>query len=144
MMYTRSTQYAIRAMLHLAEHSDNGLCRIEEIARAEKIPPAFLAKLVQRLVKNDLIHSARGLKGGVRLNFVPEKITLFMIADSIEDFSGGSMMCALANSECSDTEACSLHDRWKELRDLQFAFMNEVTIATLMSANVQKKDKKRR
>jgi len=144
MVYTRSTQYAIKAILYLARNSDQGLCRIEEIAKQERIPPAFLAKLIQRLVKRNLIHSARGSKGGVRLNFAPERITLFMIADSIEDFSGGNTMCALGNSECSESRPCGLHQRWKELRDLQLAFMNEVTIATLMSASSQKKNRKRR
>ena len=144
MLYTRSTQYAIRAILYLADHSSQGLCRIERIAKQEKIPQAFLAKLVQRLVKKRLIHSIRGPNGGVRLNLPPEKITLFMIADSIEDFSNGNMVCALGDYECSESTPCGLHQRWKEIHELQFAFLNDVTIAALMSAGQQKKNHIRR
>ena len=144
MVYTRSTQYAIRAMLYLADHSNQGLCRIERIAKQEKIPQAFLAKLIQRLVKKNLIHSLRGTKGGVRLNLSPEKITLFMIADSIEDFSNGNMMCALGDYECSESSPCGLHQRWKEIRDLQLSFLKDVTIAALMSAGQLKKGSIRR
>src|SRR5262245_6292165 len=133
MVYTRSTQYAIRALLYLAKHSNQQLCRIERIAKQENIPQAFLAKLIQRLVKKNLVHSVRGVKGGIRLNFPPEKITLFMIAESIEEFSGGKMMCALKDNECSESSPCVLHQSWKEIRDLELAFLNKITIATLMS-----------
>jgi Rrf2 family protein len=143
MIYTRSTQYAIRAILYLANHPQ-GLCRIEKIAKQEEIPQAFLAKLIQRLVKKNLIHSIRGTKGGVQLNLPPEKITLFMIADSIEDFSNGNMMCALGDYECSETSPCGLHQRWKQIRDLQLSFLEDVTIAALMSAGQEKRNYNRR
>jgi Rrf2 family transcriptional regulator, iron-sulfur cluster assembly transcription factor len=139
MIYTRSTQYAIRAMLYLAHHSNQGLCRIEKIAKQADIPQAFLAKLIQRLVKKNLIHSIRGTKGGVRLNVPAEQITLFMIADSIEDFSNGNMLCALGDYECSESSPCGVHERWTQIRDLQFSFLNDVTIAALVSAGVKKK-----
>jgi Rrf2 family protein len=140
MLYTLSSQYAIRALLYLADQSNHHYCRIEDVAEAEKIPQAFLAKLVQRMVKKGLLRSLKGLRGGIELARPAKEITLFMIADAIDDLSQISMECALGYGECSEKNPCTLHERWKVLRSQQINFLENINLAEL----VKPKTKRRR
>ena len=134
MFYTRSSQYAIRALRYLALQKGEGLSRLEEIAGAEEIPQAFLAKLMQRLVKRRLIRSLKGMRGGFALNMPADKITLYMVVDAMDDLSYSGMECAFGNRECSETESCALHDRWKDLKSRETNFLREITLADLVRA----------
>ncbi|HSE39256.1 MAG TPA: Rrf2 family transcriptional regulator [Acidobacteriota bacterium] len=142
MMYTLSSQYAIRTMLYLASLKDTKLRRIEDVAESEEIPAAFLAKLVQRLVKKGLLHSLKGLNGGIKLGRPANEITLFMIADAIDDLSNISFECALGSEKCSDRHPCVLHERWKALRTTQIEFLQGITLNELV--NKPKAKRKRR
>jgi Rrf2 family iron-sulfur cluster assembly transcriptional regulator len=143
-MYTVSSQYAIRALLYLAMQKDLQLRRIEDVAESEKIPQAFLAKLVQRLVKKGLVQSTKGLNGGIKLRRSANEISLFMIADAIDDLSHASLECALGNQNCSDQNSCVLHDQWKALREKQIEFLKSITLSELVANKANVKRKKRR
>jgi Rrf2 family protein len=143
MIYTLSSQYSIRALLHLAAQASNQYCRIEDVSESEKIPPAFLAKLVQRMVKKGLLRSLKGLRGGIELARPASEITLFMIVDAIDDLSRISVECALGLGECSAETPCVLHERWKSLRDQQIEFMQSITIAELVRQTKKSRTKRR-
>jgi Rrf2 family protein len=143
MMYTLSTQYAIRTLLFLASCNDAKLHRIEDVAASEEMPSAFLAKLVQRLVKKGLLHSLKGINGGIRLGHPAKKITLFMIADAIDDLSHISFECALGRRNCSDRHACVLHERWKTLRAMQIEFLQGITLNELVNRPKAKRKRRR-
>lgn len=138
MLYTRSSQYAIRAMRYLAKHRKEGLARVEQIAGAEQVPPAFLAKLMQRLVKRRLVRSLKGMKGGFALNLPPESITLYMIVDALDDLSFGTQECVFGTRPCSEEDSCALHARWKDLKSREASFLNEVTLAEIVEAGEAK------
>ena len=139
MIYTRSSQYAIRAMRYLATQKGDGLSRLEEIAGAEEVPQAFLAKLMQRLVKRRLVRSLKGMRGGFALNMPPERITLYMIVDAMDDLSYMGMECAFGNRECSDTDSCALHERWKDLKSREADFLKNVTLSEIVRAASSRK-----
>lgn len=139
MLYSKSSQYAIRSMAYLAKLPADQLCGIELIARKEKIPYSFLAKIMQALVKKRLVRSARGLNGGFTLNAPPEKISLLMIVDAIENLTDEIQECILGKSACSDENRCALHDSWKDLRNRQLAFLGDVSLADLAAQIKQRK-----
>lgn len=131
MMYSRSSQYAIRALRFLSTQKDGGLYPLETIATAEKIPQHFLGKIMQRLVKKRIIRSVKGINGGFSMRIPADKITLFLIVDAIEDFSLSLDECIFGHDVCSDQTKCPLHESWKEIRQSQVNFLQRVTIAEL-------------
>jgi Rrf2 family protein len=115
MLYSRSTQYAIRAMSYLASQPRTAYTPIREVAEATRVPLPFLAKIVQTLSRRGLLSSQRGRGGGVALSSPPADILLEDIVHAV-DGTDLSTMCVLGLAKCSDTAPCAVHDLWKGLR----------------------------
>jgi Rrf2 family protein len=131
MIYSKSTQYAIRAMLHLAGLAPGELCRLEVIAREADLPQHFLAKILQRLARRRLVRSTKGLGGGFALGTPAREITLFKIADAVDDLSVTIGDCVFGAQVCGDDNPCPLHDSWVKVRETEIHFLESITIADL-------------
>jgi len=82
-MITKKTEYAIRAMWELAQHPDS-LLTANRIAEAQAIPPKYLPQIVAELVQTGLLSSARGYRGGLKLNRPAEEISLLTIIEAVQ------------------------------------------------------------
>jgi Rrf2 family iron-sulfur cluster assembly transcriptional regulator len=118
MLYSKSAEYALQAMLYLAEHEGEGLAMVSSIAEAYNIPKHFLAKLVQTLTRNHLIKSYRGRNGGIKLGRPADKTTVLQIVNAIEGLPSERDMCVIGLDECSDTVPCPLHNQWQHIKNL--------------------------
>lgn len=116
-MFSKACKYAINAMIYIATLPE-GLERagLKDIAKAINSPEAFTAKILQTLVKDDLLNSIKGPHGGFTLNGKPENIFLAQIVHSID----GDMLfvgCALGFDNCSEDHPCPVHHKFKAIRD---------------------------
>ena len=67
MIYTKTGEYAIRAILFLARQSRENLIMSSEIAKSEDIPAHYLAKILQRMAKYGYVDSFKGRGGGFKI-----------------------------------------------------------------------------
>ena len=67
----RNTDYALRAMVHLATHWKDGASSARDLASTENISYTLVRKLMQQLIKTELVESSIGSKGGFSLNKRP-------------------------------------------------------------------------
>lgn len=113
MQITRETDYAVRCVLFLSR-SNEIVVMTDAIAAEMDVPKSFLAKILQKLVKADIVKSYRGAKGGVSLSKVPEKISLLDVVKAIE---GDVAMnrCVFDPASCDFSSDCSVHPVWSEL-----------------------------
>jgi Rrf2 family protein len=88
----------MHALGYLAKRED-GPITSREIASRFEISEAHLAKVLQRLVKVELLHSVRGPRGGFTLTRSPESVTLLEIFEAIEGRFDPSQ-CLLSSSIC--------------------------------------------
>ncbi|GAB4539739.1 MAG: Rrf2 family transcriptional regulator [Thermodesulfovibrionia bacterium] len=114
MQINKETDYAIRCVLYLSG-SNGRVVMANEIARAKRIPRAFLAKILQKLTKRGLVKSFKGIKGGFQLSKRPKEISLLDVIEAIE---GPVAMnrCAIDKRMCSLSNTCSIHPVWVKLR----------------------------
>ncbi len=72
------TEYAIRAMLSLAEatRSGTGPVSVDALATGQDLPRKFLEAIVSDLRRSGLVTSTRGSRGGYRLTRDPADISL--------------------------------------------------------------------
>jgi Rrf2 family protein len=131
MLVTRETDYAVRTVLYLARNKDR-LISVTEIADAMQIPKSFLAKLLQRLVKSNLLKSSRGVNGGFQLARKPSEVTLLMIMEAMQG-PAGINICAIDSMRCSLSSSCSIHPVWVDIRKEVEKRLNKVTIAKLIN-----------
>lgn len=113
MEITRETDYAVRCMLYLAKKQEE-ITMIDEISREMGIPKSFLAKILQKLSKEKLVQSFRGVKGGFRIAGKAADITLL---DVVEAMQGPLFInrCVVDHKLCSRTSHCSVHPVWASI-----------------------------
>lgn len=116
-MFSKTCEYAIRAMIFVAHKSKDGTkIGIKEIAKGIDSPEHFIAKILQDLGKKGLIQSLKGPNGG----FFFENETLnYSIADVVTAIDGNKLFsgCGLGLKECSTTKPCPIHNEFKKVRD---------------------------
>jgi Rrf2 family transcriptional regulator, iron-sulfur cluster assembly transcription factor len=111
-LFNRECEYAIQAMMYLAQKPRGELSTIKQIAGKIKVPYHFLAKIFQKLTRKGLLRSVKGVSGGFSLARPAEKIVLL---DIIQAIDGDDFMksCVLGFPVCSDENPCPLHSQWK-------------------------------
>ncbi|MBP1840154.1 RrF2 family transcriptional regulator [Formosa algae] len=121
-MFSKACEYGIRATVFIAVNSlKNQRVSPKEIAKEINSPEAFTAKILQKLAKNHVVNSIKGAHGGFEIDTVNMKnITL---SDIIKAIDGDHIYedCGTGLSECSDSNPCPMHARFKNVRrDLKF------------------------
>ncbi len=139
MVYSRSCQYAVRALSHLAGFEEGHLCRVHQIAETQNVPAPYLATLLQKLAREDLLKSFKGPKGGFCLSRPADQITLHDILESVDNLSGITR-CAIGMDDCSGDKLCPLHDRWEPVRRSVIDYLKGVTVAEMAATLAQKKE----
>ncbi len=139
MIYSRPTEYALRALTYMGTHRPEGVTRVQEIAQAEDLPAPFLAKVLQQLARSGLLTSVKGPKGGFGFSRPPDQIALMEVV-SVVDGTEGFSRCAVGLAECSDEMPCPLHDAWKPLRERINQYLAGITVADLATAMKRKRE----
>lgn len=136
MKLTRGGEYGIRGVLYLA-HQDNGkISMLSAIAKAQDVPPRFLAKIFQALAKAGIVRSHRGAKGGFSLARPAAEVT---IKDVIEAIEGPIYLniCLVGPGECSRDKICPMHAVWEEAQSKMMGVLGQANFADLVKAERQ-------
>ena len=111
MQITRQADYATRAVLCLARNGKGERMSTSRVAREQKIPPAFLAKIISQLSVAGVLHTSRGAHGGITLAREPEQITLLEVIEAI-DGPIQLNMCVEQAGTCMFEKNCPLQPVW--------------------------------
>lgn len=130
MKLTRSSMYALQALAWLSGKKRPALSR--EMARELSISPTYLTKILQTLRLAGILASARGKKGGFRLNKNPAAIKLRPVISLFEDLALWNF-CPFNQKICKGNplKACRLHARWKKVLIAFEAFVDQSTVADI-------------
>jgi Rrf2 family protein len=111
MQITRQADYAVRAVLYLADHERSARVTTAEIGRDQQIPVTFLAKIVAQLSTAGILRSTRGSHGGVCLAMPPDEISLL---DIVEVIDGPIELneCVADRSLCALGDSCPVRSVW--------------------------------
>jgi Rrf2 family transcriptional regulator, iron-sulfur cluster assembly transcription factor len=137
MLWSSACDYAIRAATHLAERPD-GLVQLKDLARDESIPAPFVGKILQALVKDDILRSVRGPRGGYGLSREPQEITLLMIMTAV-DGTRQLEACAVGLGVCSKDQRCPLHEAFEPVRASIRHYLETTTLADMRAARAKKR-----
>ena len=131
MILSHTSEYALRAVLHLARQPDDQLARVADVAAALDIPRNYLSKILHLLAHAGILASTRGKMGGFRLAVEPREITLLDIVREFEDVNE-RRQCLLGRAVCSDRSPCLAHGKWKATSEAVTAFFRDTTILDLL------------
>src|SRR4030095_15695124 len=116
MIYSATTEYAIRALAHMATLPTGDRILARDLAEATSVPRQFLGKILHRLARHGLLESAKGRGGGFRFARPPESIPLSELVEAVEG-EDIMKMGVLGLDEGNDSQPSPLHDQWNVFRD---------------------------
>ncbi len=115
MQITRQADYAVRAVLYLAQQGTRARVSTAQVAQEQHIPPTFLAKIISQLSTAGVVRATRGARGGITLARPPEEISLLEIVEAI-DGPVALNECTHDPGLCIMGETCSVREVWCDVR----------------------------
>ena len=131
-MFSKATEYALRATIYIARNStEEKKLGIEEISKAINSPKSFTAKILQVLTKNNrIISSVRGPNGGFYMTDKAKKTPVRYILKVMgEDEMLGK--CVLGLKKCSEVSPCPMHHQYKTIKKQLIHLFESKTIQQL-------------
>ena len=115
-MFSKTCEYAIRALIFIAQKSKDGSrVGIKDISAGIDSPEYFIAKILQDLSRKGFVQSAKGPNGGF---YMEGKNLQQSVADIVREIYGDKLFsgCGLGLKECSEDHPCPIHNDFKHIR----------------------------
>ena len=138
-MISQASNYAIKALLFMANNgkkkkNTEDYYRVKNISKKAKVPPYYLGKVLQKLVKKKIIISNTGPKGGFALAKPENEIFLLDIITAI-DGTTLQNSCFMGREKCKD-EACPMHETWKDAKDKLIKKLKSISLADIKKLKI--------
>jgi Rrf2 family protein len=134
MQVSRKIDYALRAVIHLADEDAERACSVAEIAARERIPRQFLEKIVQELIHKGLVRSRRGPHGGYVLARPAEQVTFKDVIEAVEGPISLNV-CVGEHPDCFLLGTCGMQRIWQEGQRRVLELFEKTTIASVRGSN---------
>ena len=130
MKISTRTEYGIRVLVTLARRHGDGPISLTGIAKAEKLPHAYLEQLVRDLRRAGLVTATRGHSGGYELTRPPAQIS---VADAVRALEGPLLEMPCAGTEtleaCDRPQPCSVHEVFQRVFESLDGTLGRTTLA---------------
>ena len=127
-MLSQTAEYALRAVLAIARARGEAV-GAAALAKQVGVPPSYLAKTLNALVRNGVLVGTRGRNGGFRLARRPSQIPLLDIVSPFDDIGPGRR-CLLGRP------TCAAHARWRGVSQRIGDFFAETTVEDVSAGSV--------
>ncbi|MBQ6475944.1 MAG: Rrf2 family transcriptional regulator [Clostridia bacterium] len=131
-MISTKGRYALRVMIDLAEHSEEGRIPLKDIAQRQMISKKYLEIIVKDLVTSGLISGASGKGGGYSLLRKPEEYSVGEILESSEVSLATVACLADGAAPCPRAAECQTLPLWEEYDRMTHDFFYGKTLKDLM------------
>lgn len=131
-MFSKTVEYALRAMLHLmeCERAEQGLQTLDQIAVRTQVPLSYLSKVLQNLARAGLITSQRGIGGGFRLAASASNITIYEVVQTVDPIERINS-CPLQLAAHSG-KLCPMHKKMDDALALVEVQLRTTTLAEVL------------
>ncbi len=125
-------RYALRMLLYLAAHQEDGFVSLKEIAEEQGISKKYLEQIVPMLNKGGILRTNRGNRGG------------YMLAKRADECSVGDVLRATEGSlapvscldydvnDCPRAESCVSLYIWEGLYKVINEYLDSVTLKDML------------
>lgn len=125
MIFSNSTEYAIRGLAELAGRSPSAYILLDRLVEGTDLPRDFLAKIFQKLVKGGILRSTKGRGGGFSLARPAHTITLLQIVQITENRGFAS------HEKCDEQRCCPQDGLYEPIRQQLNDYLTATTLADL-------------
>lgn len=140
MMISTRGRYALRVMIDLAEHQEDGYTPMKDVAKRQSVSLGYMEKILPVLVKNGIVEGLQGKTGGYRLIRKPEEYTLGEILRLTEGSLAPVACLECSATPCEKAADCRTLPVWTELDRRINEYLDSVTVANLLKFNSNDSD----
>ncbi len=133
MRITYKGDYALKALLDLALHYEQGLSTINDVAKRIDAPVKFLEQVLLDLKKGGFVESKRGNVGGYRLAKDPADITLGQVIRYIDGPIEPIACVEKGYSKCLDLRRCVFNEVWQKVAKATSGIVDNLSFADMVS-----------
>jgi Rrf2 family nitric oxide-sensitive transcriptional repressor len=129
-MFSQTVEYALRAVVHLADKAPLAQTT-DQIAAATLVPKPYLSKVIQGLCRAEIVRSKRGIGGGVALVKSPSELTILDVVNAVEPIAR-IRECPLG-LKAHGIHLCPLHRRMDDALATVEAAFRSTTLAEVLA-----------
>jgi Rrf2 family protein len=129
-LLSQTVEYALRAVVYLAGQVPQARTT-SQIAQATKVPAPYLSKVLQALRRAGIVHSQRGIGGGVSLAAAPEALTILQVVNAVEPIQR-IRTCPLGLA-AHGVRLCPLHKRLDNALAMMETAFGQTTLAEVLA-----------
>jgi len=130
-------RYALRLLLDLAEHKNEGYIALKDIAARQGISKKYLEQIVPLLNKSDILQTNRGYQGGYMLAQSPDKYTVGNILRITEGSLSPVACLDSEENQCERSSYCITLDVWKGLYKVITEYLDGITLQDILDKNTE-------
>lgn len=138
MIFSKACEYGIKAAVYIAEQSINGnRASLKGISKEIGSPEAFTAKILQTLVKHNIINSIQGSTGGFEADL--KKINKTKLIEIVLAIDGSlhEGKCVLGLNQCSEVKPCPVHNKYKHIKKDISVMLEKTTLAEMSNSVIE-------
>ncbi len=131
----KSVEYSILALRFIAQNQNLECVSTKEISVRENIPYDLLAKLMQKMVKHDIIVSKQGKLGGYTLNVSPEQLSINDVILALDE-KVQLTDCMVENpttNDCGRVQNCCLRSPLSKMQDKIIDLFKHTTLQEILN-----------
>ena len=125
-------RYALRIMLDLAQHTDQGPVALREISERQKITPKYMESIMSLLLRDQLVQSLRCKAGGYKLTKTADKYNLYEILSSAEGGLAPVHCLSMDENDCPIRQTCLTIPVWEGLHKAIEDYLSGISLQTLI------------
>ena len=125
-------RYALRMLVDIASHADDGFISLKEISERQNISKKYLEQIVPMLTRNGLLRTNRGNKGGYALMPAPEEITVGDVLRAAEGSLAPVACLECEVNDCPRVNECSTLYIWQGLDKVISDYVDSITVADVV------------
>ena len=125
-------RYALRIVLDLAQHTDQGPVALREISERQKITPKYMESIMSLLLRDQLVQSLRGKAGGYKLTKTADKYNLYEILSSAEGGLAPVHCLSMDENDCPIRQTCLTIPVWEGLHKAIEDYLTGISLQTLI------------
>ena len=137
MMVSTKGRYALRIMIDLAQHPNDGYISLKEISKRQNVSLKYLEAIISLLNKAGMVDSLRGKEGGYKLSKKPEEYNIGSILRAAEGSLAPVACVACADVVCDKADNCLTFPLWKKLDDIIDNYLESVSLRDVLEHKVE-------
>ncbi len=133
-------RYALRMLIELATHQEEGFVSLKDISERQGISKKYLEQIVPMLNKSGILRTNRGNKGGYMLAKPANECTVGEVLRATEGSLAPVSCLEYEQNDCPRADTCATLYVWQGLEKAVNDYLNSVTVQDIIDHSAEAGD----